>query len=352
MTRHGGNVWQGGAPEQWLDFSANLRPEGTPDWAMEAMRAGLREARYYPDPSMRREKAALAEYLGLGADAVLPTAGGVSALDMAMGAGAGGVLLAAPCFSEYAGLARRHGLPVKRASLLETPRRAGDPAAMLAGSLFEGCLVCFANPNNPLGTAFSREDVSALLERVETARGWLLVDEAFIEYAPECSVRGLIPAHGRLIVAGSMTKILGLPGARLGYLCAQPGLLDVLAAGQLSWELNCAAAAVARSLPAHDDDIRADAARNARRRDYLKRALEGLGAFVYDSGAPFLLVEFDRPIAWMAAALKARGILVRECMDFDGIDDGRHLRLAVKDEAANARLIETMREVLTCGGNR
>ncbi len=34
---HGGDVWQGAGPETWLDFSANLRPEGAPDWVVEAL---------------------------------------------------------------------------------------------------------------------------------------------------------------------------------------------------------------------------------------------------------------------------------------------------------------------------
>ena len=50
--RHGGNVWEGGAPEKWLDFSANLRPEGPPDWAKDAMRRALSDVRYYPDRAM------------------------------------------------------------------------------------------------------------------------------------------------------------------------------------------------------------------------------------------------------------------------------------------------------------
>ena len=349
---HGGNVWQGARPDEWLDFSANLRPEGPPDWVMEAMRAGLLEARYYPDPAMRRERAALAAYLALDADCVLPTAGGVSALDLAMGVGATEVLLADPCFPEYEWLAKRRGLSVRRASLLKMPRGVRGPVEAIAGSLREGCLVCFGNPNNPLGTAFGRGDMAALLARVEAARAWLLVDEAFIEYCPEHSVRGLIPAHERLIVAGSMTKILGVPGARLGYLCAAPGVLSALAARQLAWEVNSAAAAVARALPDHAASIRADAQTNARRRADLARALEALGLFVYDSNAPFLLVALDRPAAPVAAALKARGILARECMDFHGVNDGRHLRLAVRDEAANGRLIDSLREVLTCGANR
>ena len=39
-------------------------------------------------------------------------------------------------------------------------------------------------------------------------------------------------------------------------------------------------------------------------------------------------------------------------MSFDGLADGRHLRLAVKDEESNARLIAALREEMTCAENR
>ncbi|MBQ8955264.1 MAG: histidinol-phosphate transaminase, partial [Clostridia bacterium] len=90
----------------------------------------------------------------------------------------------------------------------------------------------------------------------------------------------------------------------------------------------------------------AEAAVNAARRASLRAALEGLGAHVYPSDASFLLARFGGPVSPVAAKLKEMKILVRECMDFEGVDDGRHLRLAVKDEAAGARLAAALREVL------
>ncbi len=47
--KHGGNVWQGEKPSEWLDFSANLRPEGIPAWVKAALESAKAEARYYPD---------------------------------------------------------------------------------------------------------------------------------------------------------------------------------------------------------------------------------------------------------------------------------------------------------------
>ena len=268
-----------------------------------------------------------------------------------VGAAASGALLATPCFGEYQMLCTRHGLPVHKASLLRAKHEIGDPAAQLKDALFEGCLVYLCNPLNPVGAAFTRNQVEALLEQVEDACGWLVVDEAFIEYCPRHSVVDLIAHHPRMLVTGSMTKILGIPGVRLGYLCGQPEVINQLSGRQITWELSCFAEAVACALPEHKRDILADGETNARRRNHLRTGLEKLGIYVYPSEAAFVLADFGRPVAPLVKYLKDKHILVRECMNFDGIGDGQHLRLAVKDEASNERLLQALREAMVCAEN-
>lgn len=348
---HGGNVWQGGAPSDWLDYSANLRPEGASRWVRDALTAGMENIRYYPDPQMRRARQALAEYLGLDAAQVLPTAGGISAIDLTAQLSATGALIATPCFGEYEMLCVRHGLRVHKASLLRTRHEIGDPAIQLKDALFEGALVYLCNPLNPVGAAFTRDQVENLLGQVEDACGWLVVDEAFIEYCPQRSVVDLIAHHPRLLVTGSMTKILGIPGVRLGYLCGQKEVINQLSGRQITWELSCFAEAVACALPEHREDILADGEISARRREQLRAGLAGLGVFVYPSEAAFVLADFDRPVAPLVKFLKNKHILVRECMNFDGLDDGQHLRLAVKDEQDNERLLQAFREAMVCAEN-
>lgn len=349
---HGGNVWQGEGPSKWLDFSANLRPEGPPEWVRDALVNALSEARWYPDPSMARERAALGRFLSLHEEWVLPTPGGASAIALAAGLEATEVLTLSPCFGEYAQLAAALGRPVRAVLLLAGRHVIGDPAARVEGALSGGCAVWLCNPLNPAGTAFEREQVRRLLEKVEAVDGWLIVDEAFIEYCPEHTCAPLLADHERLLIVGSMTKILAIPGVRLGYLCANPRVIERLARRQTPWALNSFAGAVLRALPEHRGELTGYADENARRREDLKRALEGLGAFVYPSRAPFLLADFGRPVRPIAEALKKWGILVRECMDFEGVDDGAHLRLAVRTEDENGRLIDALREALTCAENR
>ena len=340
--KHGGNVWQGERPSEWLDFSANLRPEGPPEWVREALLEGMENARYYPDPSMKRAKNALSDYLGIPADCILPTAGGISAIQLANKLPGDETVLFTPCFCEYEQFATS---PVYKISLLSARHEIALPKTL---EFKENSLVWLCNPMNPVGYAFEKTEIEGLLHQIESKYSYLVVDEAFIEYCPEHSVVSLIENHERLLVTGSMTKILGIPGVRLGYLCAQPQVLEELKKYQLTWELSCFAEAVAFALPQHKAEIQADSNRNAARRKELISGLETLGIYVYPSQSACVLADFGKPVDAIAEALKQRKILVRSCMSFDDINDGCHLRLAVKDEASNQKLIETLREVLLC----
>ena len=349
---HGGNVWQSYEPGHWLDFSANLRPGGPPDWVREALSRGLKTARYYPDPDMKRAVRGLAAFLDVDEACVLPAAGGVSAIDLVTALGNGPVTVLSPCFGEYARSARRHNRPLESICLLsglDPSREPLSPSAALSGRVPKNGTVWLANPMNPLGAAFQPEETEALADMAEAVGSVLAVDEAFVEYCPAYSVRRKAAGRINLIVVGSMTKILGIPGVRLGYVCAHPDVISRLRYIQLPWEVSAFASEVAAALPLHRAEIRQDAEENARRREALKTALERLGIFVYPSRASFLLADLGRDAAPIALALREDGILVRTCEDFDLPHRQRHIRLAVKDEGSNRTLIQALERALSHG---
>ena len=322
---HGGNVWEGD-PARWLDFSANLRPEGTPAWVLNAMQAALADVRYYPDRTMTRARRGLAAYAGVPADCILPTAGGAAAIDLVLTQRKGRVLTLHPTFGEYAQRAAVHG----------------RPHGVWQGECAPGDTVFLTNPNNPTGAAMTRDELLELHQHILARGGELIVDEAFIDFCPEHSVsRDVQPG---LTVVGSMTKTLCIPGVRLGYLCATPEVIAALEKRMLTWSLCTLATEIAARLPEHLEDIREDAAVNHIRREKFAQQLTRLGARVQPSRANFLLVDFHRDMTAVAAMLKERGILVRTCASF-GLP-GSILRLAVKTEAQNDRLIHELEELL------
>lgn len=326
---HGGNVWQGQGPEAWLDFSANLNPEGPPAWVREAMAQGLSRANVYPDLTGAAARRGVAAHLGVPEECVLVTAGGIEAAALAARR-PGRHVVAQPTFQEYG-------------------RLCGDYQSVFREKLhehrfFERENLWICNPNNPTGDALSRNFLSELLDRADCAGAGLVVDEAFIEYCPEHSVADLAAKRPSLTILGSLTKVLAIPGVRLGYIVAEANVTYALSEGLLPWRLNCVADAVAAALPGHRQDFDAIRRLNDTRRARFARGLEALGARVYPSEANFLLCDFGRDMRPTIERLRTRGMLVRPCGMFPGLDDG-FVRLCVRTEAENARLLEALGDV-------
>ena len=217
---------------------------------------------------------------------------------------------------------------------------------MLQREIGAGECLWVCNPNNPTGHAFSRAELAALLRRVEAAGGRLIVDEAFVDYCPGRSVRDWVETHPALIVLGSLTKVLAIPGVRLGYLAAHPAVIEAIGGDLHPWRLNCVAEAVAAALPEHENDFARIRALNAGRREAFARALREIGAKTYPSEANFLLCDFGRDMRPAIEALRAKKILVRPCGMFLGLTHA-HVRLCVRSEDENAILVQALREVLT-----
>jgi len=327
---HGGDVWRGPSPDEILDFSANLNPEGPPEWVRAAMHRGLGNARYYPDLRQVAALAGLSAHLGLPEACILPTAGGIEAIAFAAKRFSNHAV-AQPTFQEYGALCGGHR-DVLRSELADYRP-------------LEGETLWLCNPNNPTGDALPRAEVLALLERLEAVGGRLVVDEAFIDYCPEHSVRDAVANHPALAVLGSLTKVLAIPGVRLGYLAAHLSVTEGLREGLLPWRLNCVAVAVAAALPGHEGDFREIRRLNDARRAAFAAALAGIGANVYPSDANFLLCDFSRDMRPVIERLRGLGMLVRPCGMFPGLTHG-HVRLCVRTEEENVKLVAALEEAL------
>lgn len=329
---HGGDVWQGVSPLDYLDFSANLNPEGAPEWVREAMREGLENAAYYPDVRDARALAGVSEFWGLPTDCLLLTGGGIEAVALAADLPIEGQhVIGEPTFQEYGRFCRSRR-SIARGELPGCTLRRGD------------CL-WLCNPNNPTGDAMTREAVTALLSRVEAAGARLVVDEAFIDYCPEHTVRDLVADHPALIVLGSLTKVLAIPGIRLGWMAAHPSVIAKARERVMPWRVNCVAEAVAAALPDHEEDFRHIRLMNERRRELFAEDLARIGAKVYPSQANFLLCDFGRDMRPAVEQLREKLILVRPCGMFPGLTHG-HVRLCVRTEGENDILVEAMQACL------
>jgi len=149
------------------------------------------------------------------------------------------------------------------------------------------------NPNNPDGRCFESERMFELAGRITNAGGWLIVDEAFGDLAPEKSFAPLTREHN-LVVLKSVGKFFGLAGLRLGFAIARPDLCVRLSEHLGAWPVSGPALAIGTQ--AFNDqgwqlEMRQTLAEKSGR---LNALLQKVGLFVRGGTSLFMLVDDER----------------------------------------------------------
>jgi len=172
-------------------------------------------------------------------------------------------------------------------------------------------VVFLTSPNNPTGGALPLAVIEAVCG---AAPGLVVVDEAYAEFARDGApaALSLLPRYPRLVVTRTMSKAFALAGARVGYLAADPAVIEALLLVRLPYHLSAVTQAVARAALAHAAEQLATVQALRAERDRLVGWLRSQGLTVAGSDANFALFgEFgDAHAIWQA--LLERGVLVRE----------------------------------------
>jgi threonine-phosphate decarboxylase len=214
------------------------------------------------------------------------------------------------------------------------------------------CLI--TNPHNPTGSLATAQMLRTLADELRSLGASTIVDEAFIDYAPAASLTRFAAEHSGPIVIRSLTKLFAVPALRVGYAVAAPSVARRMRALLPSWPVTTLAM---RALAAALDDlayVERSVRENEIAREILARDLRALGFHVTASAANFLLLTLPSG-AQSAAALTRRLILaarivVRDCSSYDGLDDGRYIRVAVRQAPENERLIHALSAALADAG--
>jgi len=196
-------------------------------------------------------------------------------------------------------------------------------------------VVFLCSPNNPTGTSVSLETIEAAYD---ASHGMVLLDEAYVEFLSPGSptASDLLPGRERLMVSRTMSKAFAFAGARVGYLLADPAVIDALRLVRLPYHLSgltqAAAVAALRHAPemlAMVDDIRGQ-------RDRLLRELPLLGYSVSASQANFVLFGGVADPQQLFSELLAQDILIRD------VGIAHSLRVTAGTEEETTYFLETL----------
>ncbi|TDK86346.1 histidinol-phosphate transaminase [Mycolicibacterium mucogenicum] len=182
--------------------------------------------------------------------------------------------------------------------------------AVAAISAQQPDVVFVTSPNNPTGQSVPLDDLRRLLD---VTPGVLILDEAYGEFSSQPSGVALLAEYpAKLIISRTMSKAFAFAGGRLGYLVADPAVIDAMLLVRLPYHLSVLTQAAARAALRHADETLSSVATLAAERDRVAAALSGMGFRVIPSDANFILFgEFADAAATWQRYLDA-GVLIRD----------------------------------------
>lgn len=325
--------------EDWVKLNTNESPLPPSPKVIEAIKAAAGDSlRLYPSPTAAPARAAIAAHFDLAPSQVALGNGGDELIEMCFRAFAGKgdhVAYPTPTYPLFEPLCRIHeAVPVPHPST-EGWAWADELAEDHAPLKF------VVNPNSPTGT-WSAE--AAVEDVVSRSRGVVVLDEAYVDFAPESCI-GLLPRHKNLLILRTLSKSYALAGMRIGYALGDPELVGALDTVKDSYNMDRLAIVAAIAAIQDGDHQRKIVDHVVAERAWLAEQLRELGFEVAPSAANFLFVQppFGNVAAAVADALRERRILIRH-YDREPIAGWFRITIGTRDQ--HERLIGALKETL------
>ena len=215
-------------------------------------------------------------------------------------------------------------------------------------------VLALINPDNPSGNYIDKEDVLRLSKWAENKNIRLVVDESFVDFAdvdydPSLLTQDIISNNPALIVVKSISKSFGVPGLRLGILASNDlELINKIKKDVSIWNINSFAEYYLQIYEKYAKNYAAAMQKfKAVRKDYINKLSDIKGLRVIPSQANYVLCEVTsgRTSRELAEDLLEQDILIKDLSTKTGFNGQNYIRLAVRDEADNNRIVEALKSL-------
>lgn len=342
---HGGDVYR---YRNYLDFSSNCNPLGTPEGVKQALVYAAGQVGNYPDVKCEKLKEALSGYEQLEAEQIICGNGAAEVIfSLCQAKRPQKAMLLVPTFAEYEQALKSTGCEIVYYTMREQTGFAleEDFTETLLREKPDILFIC--NPNNPTGVLTEKDWLTCILDMCVRLECLLVLDECFLDFVErpkKYSMKAYLGEYRNLFLLKAFTKRYAMAGVRLGYgLCSDLSLLERMKTVTQPW--NVSVLAQEAGIAALKESEYVNAGRNLvfQERKYLKAELSVLQYKVYASEANYI---FFRGPAGLAEKMKRHRILIRDCSNYRGLTEG-YYRVAVRTHEENVRLVEALQKEST-----
>lgn len=294
----------------------------------------------YPDPLQTELKNKLSGIKGVKSDQIFTGNGSDEVIDLLIRAfcepGTDHIIMPEPSYGMYEVCARINDTGIKKALL--KPDFNLDTSLILDLVNEKTKLIFLCSPNNPTGNSFAESDI---LKIIQNFRGFVVLDEAYIDFAPHDGFLKYLQDYPNLVILQTLSKAWGMAGIRLGFAFGDTELIHILNKIKYPYNVSVLTQKSALEMLERKNEMEMWVKSIINQRSFLQEKLRQFGFVrnVYPSDANFLLVKVNNPDSiyhW----LESSKLIVRNRSKMP-LCDGC-LRITVGTEIENKMLIDRM----------
>ena len=324
-------------PDEVIDFSSNILPDGPSPMVYEAIQKSRIDR--YPDRQCTELVDTISRVYGVEASRLLVGNGCCELIHLVASTFLktdDQVLVIGPTFSEYERVSKLSGCKIVEVRCKwEEQFAVSDSRIGKALEQNKPKMVWLCNPNNPTGRSISSGQILSWLAMYPSTL--FVIDESYIEFTE--SVPTIVREHHpNLIVLRSLTKLHALAGLRLGFAVAPADLTKEMRMRRIAWSVNTLAQAAGVAALLDDAYYRSALSRLHVAKHSMVSRLRGIGFMPIPSDTCFFLLQVPESNAVRQRILKS-GLLVRSC---DSFGMSGYIRVSVRTEFENARLVDAL----------
>lgn len=342
MYQHGGDIYTN---KNLTDFSANINFFGMPESVKTAAKKAVEESIHYPDVCCRELKQAIASREQVSDEHIFCGNGAADVIfSLVFAKKPKKALLPIPSFYEY-----QQALNSVQCRTITYQLEEKDGFVLKEDIInritpdIDMLFLC--NPNNPTGILTERELLEKILHKCERTDTLLVLDECFMDLVdkPErYSMMSWVERSDQIFIIKAFTKTYAMPGLRLGYgVCCNGGLLDQMERVSQPWRVSVPAQAAGVAAAGETDFVEKSREEIGVLREKMKKEIREMGYSIFDSRANYIFFEGEYHLGNL---MKERGILIRDCSNYQGLHMGFY-RAAVLSGEDDEKLLEALREI-------
>ena len=298
----------------------------------------------YPDPLQKELKQKISGLKNLPANQIFLGNGSDEPIDLLIRAfcepGIDNIITFNPTYGMYQVAADTNNVEVIKVSL--TADFELEPAKILQTVNKNSKLIFLCSPNNPSGNSLKRESI---LEIIQNFAGLVIIDEAYIDFAPGKSFLPELDKYPNLVILQTFSKAWGMAGIRLGMAFAANEIIQVLNKIKYPYNLNILTQQKALELLDNKEQVDAWIKMLIDEREKMTKYLAKFHFVtkIYPSDANFLLVSMT-DARRIYNYLVESGIIVRDRSKIHLCDNSLRITIGTMDE--DNLLLQALKEYI------